>query len=68
MFIPVPASMLRSQDYDACLRFACDELSKRGIRNFIHYRDIRAVELFEPAREMMVLIDHLQSGIFLIEQ
>lgn len=68
MFIPVPTSMLRSQDYDACLRFACDELSRWGIRNFIHYRDIRIVELFEPTREMAVLIDYRQSGIFFIEQ
>lgn len=68
MFIPIPSMLLRSQDYDACLRFACDELSKIGIRNFIHYRLIRMVELYEPARMMTVLVDHQRTGILLITQ
>jgi hypothetical protein len=68
MFISIPSVLLRSQDYDACLRFACDELSRRGIRNFIHYRLIRVVELYEPTRTMAVLIDHQRTGILLITQ
>ena len=68
MFIPIPSMLLRSQDYDACLRFACDELSRCGIRNFIHYRFIRVVELYEPTRTMAVLIDHQRTGILLITQ
>lgn len=68
MFIPIPSVLLRSQDYDACLRFACDELSKRGVRNFIHYMPTRVVELYDPARMMMVLIDYEKTGIVFITQ
>jgi hypothetical protein len=68
MFISLQSVLLRSQDYDACLRFACDELPRRGIRNFIHYRLIRVVELYEPTRTMAVLIDYQRTGILLITQ
>lgn len=68
MFIPIPEQLLRSQDYDECLRFACNELSNKGINNFIHYRNNRIVELFDPPREMTVIVDFKQHGILLKEQ
>ncbi len=68
MFIPIPPQMLHSQNYDECLRFACNELSNQGIKNFIHYQPIRVVEFFDPVREMAVIIDHKESGILFVEQ
>ena len=68
MFIPVPISMLKSQDYDSCLRFACDALYQQGVRNFIHYGFARTVNLYDPERIMSVIIDHHRVGVSLIEQ
>lgn len=67
MFIPIPDDLLRSQNYDECLRFACDELSSKGINNFIHYRNNRVVELFDPPKEMVAIVDFKQHGILLID-
>lgn len=65
MHIPVNPAWLRSQNYDAALREACDQLSELGIRNFIHYEDRRRVELLDQARSVFPVIDPMRSVIIL---
>lgn len=68
MFIPISPALLRSQDYDACLRVACDELSSKGIGNYIHYVQPVTVEFLNPKRLMVPVISHLKCGIELHER
>lgn len=68
MFVPISPALLRSQDYDACLRAACDELSSKGIGNYIHYAQPVTVELLNPKRLMEPVINHLKCGIELRER
>ena len=65
MHIPVNPAWLRSQNYDAALREACDKLSELGIRNFIHYEDRRRVELLDQACSVFPVIDPMRSVIIL---
>ena len=65
MDLPVTATLLRQQNYDAALRQACDQLSELGIRNFIHYEDRRRVELLDQACSVFPVIDHMRSVIIL---
>ena len=59
---------LKKQDYGSILRALCNRMSLKGINNFIHYRNNRIVELFDPPREMAVIVDFKQHGILLKEQ
>ena len=68
MFIAIPYGLLHSQNFDECLRFACNQLYKEGVNNFIHYEAIRIVELFGPNRKMNVTIDYKIGGVLLTEQ
>jgi len=68
MFIPISPALLRSQDYDACLRVACDELSSKGISNYIHYAQPVTVEFLNPKRLMIPAINYLKYGIELRER
>ena len=58
MLVPVPRPLLQAQAYDDALRAACDTLSAQGVRNFIHYREPRRVELFDPPRWLEPIVDH----------
>lgn len=69
MFIKVDRSLLRSQDYDAALRQACDALSVQGIKNYIHYAEPnRVVELFNPPERLIVRIDPMRGGLWLLKE
>lgn len=63
MLVPVPRPLLQAQAYDDALRAACDTLSAQGVRNFIHYREPRRVELFDPPRWLEPIVDHAAGGI-----
>lgn len=63
MFIPVSTTSLRNQDYDACLREACANLSSNGIRNYIHYGTPRQVELLDTQQMVTPAINHIKGGI-----
>lgn len=63
MHIPVSAGLLRVQNYDAALREACDQLSRQGIRNFIHYGYPRSVELLDWKFSVVPVVDHKAHSI-----
>lgn len=65
MHIPVNPAWLRSQNYDAALREACDKLSQQGIRNYIHYQTPRLVELLDQAVLLEPGIDHVNGMVIL---
>jgi len=80
MFIPVHPKLMRSQDYDVCLRAACDHLYRHGINNFIHYRRdnnqifdaadrylFRVVELTDTHTYLVPTVDQCHGGIELLE-
>ncbi len=71
MVINIHPDLLRAQDYDACLKSVCDELSARGIENFIHYNrettGIREVEFFNPKAKLLPHINHINCTIELRE-
>jgi len=63
MFIHVPGDLLKSQDYDACLRYACDHLTATGVNNYIYYSEPRTVEITDSGIQLSVRIDFLNAGI-----
>lgn len=63
MFVTVDRNLMRSQDYDACLRNACDQLYKQGIQNWIYYDEPRHVELLATHRHLIPVIDYPRHGI-----
>ena len=80
MFVTVDRHLLRSQDYDRCLRNACDQLYRQHINNFIHYsRDknpifdtadrylSRIVELTDTHQYLVPTVDQCNGGIELLE-
>lgn len=80
MFVTVDRHLLRSQDYDRCLRNACDQLYRQHINNFIHYsRDkhpifseidfylSRIVELTDTHQFLVPVVDQTSGGIELLE-
>ena len=80
MFVTVDRHLLRSQDYDRCLRNACDQLYRQHINNFIHYaRDqhpifraydfylSRLVELTDTHTFFIPVVDQKNGGIELLE-
>jgi hypothetical protein len=66
MFIKVDRSLMRSQDYDAALRKACDAMSSKGAKNFLHYTEPRVVELTETNEKLVVRADQAHGGIWLV--
>jgi hypothetical protein len=66
MFIKVDRSLMRSQDYDAALRKACDNLSAQGIKNYLHYSEPRVVELTDTDERLTVRVDQVHGGIWLV--
>lgn len=70
MFITVSKALLRSQDYDACLRAVGDYLYRLGINNFIYYNDqqpFRTIKLLDTNQYFIPSIDHHRGGIELSE-
>lgn len=74
MFITVSKALLRSQDYDACLRSVGDYLYRLGINNFIYYNDdrfplrpFRTIKLLDTNQYFIPSIDHHRGGIELSE-
>ena len=70
MFISVSKALMRSQDYDACLRSVGDYLYRLGINNFIYYNDqqpFRIIKLLDTNQYFIPLIDHHRGGIELVE-
>lgn len=80
MFVTVDPKLMRSQDYDRCLRNACDQLYRAGVNNFIHYHhdhhpifrvmDIylsRIVELTDTHQFLVPVVDQTSGGIELLE-
>ena len=66
--IPVPHYLLGSYDYDACARLLCDHLSGMGIANFLHYGDVREIELLASGERCVPVINHRQHTISLRER
>lgn len=74
LFIPVPPDLLKQQRYDDALKCACDELSRLGVQNFIHWHwnqdnkhGITLVELVGSPRRFLPHIHHHNSHIELRE-
>jgi len=66
-FVSVPASLLHSQRFDDCVRYACHELSAKQISNYFHDYPEPRMEFFDPAGWCMILIDYHRQGISFIE-
>ena len=65
--IPVPPELLANYDYDACARLLCDHLSGIGIANYLHYNDVREIELLDSGERCVPVIHHTTSSIELRE-
>ena len=65
--IPVPTELLSCYNYDACARLLCDHLSAIGIANFLHYNDVREIELLDSGEHYTPIINHQQRTIALRE-
>ena len=63
MFVKVERRLLHTQDYDACLRAACDYLYRLGVNNYIHYTDPRQVDLCDLNQVVTPEIDYPRGGI-----
>ena len=61
----MPPELLACYDYDACARLLCDHLSAIGIRNYLHYRDVREIELLDSGERHTLIINHRQRTIAL---
>lgn len=67
LFIPVPPDLLKAHDYDACARLLCDHLSGMGIANYLHYSDVREIELLDIGKRYAPVINHHAKTIELRE-
>ena len=63
MFVRVEKRLLHTQDYDACLRAACDYLYSLGVNNYIHYTEPRCVDLTDLNQKFTPEIDYPRGGI-----
>lgn len=66
--IPVPAELLACYNYDACARLLCDHLSGMGIANYLHYNDVREIELLDSSERCVPVINHRRKTISLRER
>ena len=74
LFIPVPPDLLKQQRYDDALKCACDELSRLGVQNFIHWEwdnnnqhRETLVELIDQRELFLPVIHHTTNSIELRE-
>lgn len=66
--IPVPPELLVCNNYDACARLLCDHLSSIGIANYLHYNDVREIELLDSGERCTPVINHTTNTISLRER
>lgn len=66
--IHVPPELLACYDYDACARLLCDHLSAMGIANYLHYNDVREIELLDSGERCTPVINHHHHTISLRER
>lgn len=65
--VAVPPELLKAHDYDACARLLCDHLSGMGIANYLHYSDVREIELLDSGKRYAPAINHRTKTIELRE-
>ena len=66
--ISVPTELLACYNYDACARLLCDHLSAMGIANYLHYNDVREIELLDSGERCVPVINHHHQTISLRER
>lgn len=68
MFIELSREQLRNPNLNDVVWFACEKLSRQGVRNFIHKSfDAKPtiIELFNPPARMTASIDFVRMGVAL---
>ena len=66
--ISVPTELLSCYNYDACARLLCDHLSGIGVANYLHYNDVREIELLDSGERCTPVINHHHHTISLRER
>ena len=66
MFVPVKSDILHCADGRSLIVSACDELSLRGVKNFIRWDDVVSVDIFGCAHD--VIVDYVDCGVRFVKQ